>query len=92
VWRIARNLLAECVTLGLLGGALGLALAYGALRVLVAIVPAGIPRLNEIGIDGPVLSFALAVSLLTGAVFGSVPVLKYAGWDSEGASERAAKL
>jgi predicted permease len=78
-WRIARDLLAESVTLGMLGGVLGLALAYGALRALVAIAPAGIPRLNEIGIDGLVLLFALAVSLLTGALFGSVPVLKYAG-------------
>ncbi len=77
--RLALDLLAESVTLGVLGGLLGLTLAYAALRVLIAIAPAGIPRLNEIGIDAPVLLFALGVSLATGLLFGLVPVLKHAG-------------
>jgi predicted permease len=77
--RIARDLLLESVTLGLAGGALGLAVAYGALRVLVAMAPAGLPRIDEIGIDGVVLTFALAVSAICGALFGLIPVFKYAG-------------
>jgi predicted permease len=77
--RIAGELLLESLILGLLGGALGLGVAYGALRVLVAMAPAGLPRLSEIGIDAPVLLFTLVVSLLAGLLFGSVPVLKYGG-------------
>jgi putative ABC transport system permease protein len=77
--RIAGDLFFESLVLGLMGSALGLALAYGALRVLVAMAPAGLPRLNEIGIDAPVLLFTLAISLLASLLFSSVPVFKYAG-------------
>jgi predicted permease len=77
--RIAREMLVESMTLGVLGGALGLGLAYAALRILVARGPATLPRLDEIGIDPFVLAFALGVSLLAGALFGVIPVLKYAG-------------
>jgi putative ABC transport system permease protein len=77
--RIAREMLLESLTLGVLGGALGLALAYAALRVLVAQGPATLPRLDEIGIDPLVLGFTLVVSLLSGLFFGLIPVFKYAG-------------
>jgi predicted permease len=77
--RITAELLFESTVLGLLGSALGLALAYGGLRVLVAMAPDGLPRLNEIGIHGPVLLFTLVISLLASMLFGSVPVLKFAG-------------
>ena len=77
--RIASELLFENLVLALLGGMLGLALAYAALRVLVAMAPSGLPRLQEIGIDGPTLWFSLAASLVASLLFGSVSVLKYAG-------------
>jgi predicted permease len=77
--RIAREMLVESLTLGALGGALGLGLASGALRILVAKGPETLPRLDEIGIDPFTLAFALGVSLLSGALFGVIPVLKYAG-------------
>jgi predicted permease len=77
--RIAGQLLLESVILGLFGSVLGLGLAYGALRVLVAIAPAGLPRISEVGINGPVLLFTLLVSLLASLLFGCVPILKYAG-------------
>jgi predicted permease len=77
-WRIAAELLLENLVLALLGGVLGLALAYAALRVLVAMAPADLPRLEEIGIDGPTLLFSLAASLVSSLLFGSIPVLKYA--------------
>jgi predicted permease len=77
--RIGGELLLESVILGLLGSVLGLGLAYGALRVLVAIAPAGLPRISQVGIHGPVLLFTLLVSLLASLLFGSVPILKYAG-------------
>ena len=77
--RIAMELLFESMILGLLGSALGLALAYGALRVLVAIAPTGLPRIHEIGIDVPVLLFTLGVALFSSLLFGSIPMFKYAG-------------
>jgi predicted permease len=77
--RIAGELSLESVILGLLGSVLGLGLAYGALRVLVAVAPAGLPRISEVGINGPVLLFTLLVSLFASLLFGCVPILKYAG-------------
>jgi len=76
--RIAREMLLESVTLSVAGGALGLGLAYAALRVLVAKGPTSLPRLNEIAIDPVALAFTLGVSLLTGLLFGLIPVFKYA--------------
>ncbi|MGH9613442.1 MAG: ABC transporter permease, partial [Bryobacteraceae bacterium] len=77
--RIARELLFESVMLGIIGGALGLGLAYAALRLLAAIGPADLPRLDQISIDPRVLLFTFGLSLLAGVVFGLVPVFKYAG-------------
>src|SRR6185312_9257252 len=71
--RIAADLLCESLTLGLAGGALGLGVGYGALRLLVALGPASLPRLGEISIDSWVLLFALAISLFAGALFGLIP-------------------
>ena len=77
--RIARELLLESVTLGAIGGALGLGVAYGALRLLVAMGPSQLPRLDEISIDPSVLLFTLGISLMAGVLFGLIPVFKYAG-------------
>ncbi|HLW78542.1 MAG TPA: ABC transporter permease, partial [Terriglobia bacterium] len=77
--RITAEMLFESFILALLGSALGLGLAYVGLRVLVAMAPAGLPRLDEIGIDGTVVFFTLAASLVASLLFGSIPVLKYAG-------------
>ena len=77
--RIAREMLIESLTLGVIGGGLGLGLAYMALRILVSKGPATLPRLAEIRIDPLVLAFALSVSLLSGVLFGLIPVFKYAG-------------
>lgn len=77
--RIGRELLLESLILGLIGGAVGLGLAFPALRLLVATAPATLPRLREITVDPVVLTFTLIVSLLSGLLFGLVPVLKHAG-------------
>jgi predicted permease len=77
--QISGELLFESLLLGLAGGSLGLALAYAAIKALIAMAPAGLPRLNEIGIDTTVLLFTFAVSLLAGLLFGCIPVFKYAG-------------
>ena len=83
--QVARELLLESISLGMIGGAAGLAVAYGALRLLVKIGPANLPRLNEIAIDGKALLFTLAISLLAGILFGLLPVYKYAGPGISGA-------
>jgi len=77
-WRIARELLLESVTLGLLGGAVGVGVAYAGLRLLTAIGPANLPRLSEISLDGQSLIFTLILSVLSGLLFGLIPVLRYA--------------
>jgi predicted permease len=77
--RIVRALLMESLWLGLIGGALGVGLAYGGLRALVANAPAGLPRAGEIAVDARALGFAVAVSLLSGVSFGLIPALKYRG-------------
>jgi putative ABC transport system permease protein len=77
--QIARELMMESVMLGLAGGMAGLALAYGALRLLVALAPANLPRIDSISIDGTVLLFTLTISLVAGLLFGAIPVVKYAG-------------
>jgi predicted permease len=77
--RIARGMLVESMLLAVLGGALGLGLAYAGLRILAMKGPGTLPRLAEIGIDPLALAFALGVSSLSGALFGIMPVLKYAG-------------
>ena len=69
------QMLAESVVLSIAGGALGLLLAYGAIRALVALNPSNIPRVEEIRIDTPVLLFTTIVSLFTGLVFGILPSL-----------------
>jgi len=64
--RIARELLLESVTLGILGGVAGLGLAFGALRLLVALAPGNLPRLDDITLDVPVLLFTLGLSVAAG--------------------------
>src|SRR5229473_414371 len=77
--RIAAELWLESLTLGFISCLLGLGLAWGALRVLVVIAPAGLPRIHDIGIDGPVLLFTAAIAVFTSLLFGAIPVFKYAG-------------
>jgi predicted permease len=77
--RIVRELLLESTLIGLMGGVLGLGLAHEGLHLLVAIGPANLPRLSEISIDARTLWFTLALSLLSGLLFGLIPALKYAG-------------
>jgi putative ABC transport system permease protein len=77
--RIAYELLAESVVLGLVGGAAGLGVAYGAVRALVALAPGDLPRIDSIAIDPLVLLFTFTISIVAGLLFGVIPVFKYAG-------------
>jgi predicted permease len=77
--RIAREMLIESLTLGVAGCVVALGLAYGALAVLRSMAPANLPRLDEISLGAPVLLFTAIVALVASALFGMVPVFKYAG-------------
>ena len=79
--RLVRQLLTESVLLGVLGGAVGLLIAKASLIVVRAVNPGNIPRLDVIGIDGPVLAFTFGVSVLTGIVFGLAPAWRAARVD-----------
>ena len=73
-WRIARQLLSESLLLAVIGGAVGLSLAYGLVVLLVGFSPQGTPRLDEIGMDRRVLGYTMGVTVLTGLLFGAAPV------------------
>lgn len=79
--RILRQLLTESALMALMGGALGIAVAYGGIHLLRAGLPpiggrGQIPHAEWIGIDGTVLAFTLFVSLLTGIIFGLAPAIQ----------------
>jgi predicted permease len=73
--RIVRQLVTESLLLALVAGSLGLVLAYWGSRTLVALAPADVPRLAEVGIDRWVLAFTLGLSAITSLLFGSIPAL-----------------
>jgi predicted permease len=79
--RLVRQLLVESVLLALLGGAVGVLVAGGAVTALRLLAPGSVPRLAEAAIDGRVLGFALSVSIVTGLVFGLLPALRSTGAD-----------
>ena len=78
-WHIIRQLLTESLVISFAGGTLGLLLGFAGVRFLLAINPGSIPRIGEDGsavkVDLNVLLFTLAVSLLTGILFGLVPAI-----------------
>ena len=82
--RIARQLLTESVLLSLIGGLLGLLLAFVVTRLLRLIGPDTLPRLGEIRVDGRVLAFTFFVAVLTGIVFGLAPALRASRVDLNG--------
>jgi len=71
--RLFSQLLAESLLLAVIGGAFGMLLALWGTQALLSLVPANVPRLQTTQIDWHVLTFALAVSLLTGIIFGMAP-------------------
>lgn len=75
-WRLARQLLTESVTLAGLGGVLGVFIGVAGIRLLVYLGAKDMPRGENLHIDGAVLAFSAAVAVLTGLVFGSVPVFQ----------------
>ena len=76
--RLAREMLVESLLLGLLGGAAGIAFAIAALKLVLTMNPARLPRLELIAVDATSLVFTLVVSVAAGLAFGAIPVLKHA--------------
>jgi putative ABC transport system permease protein len=74
--RLVRQLLTESFVFSVPAGALGLLVAYGSLRALIALAPADMPRLNEIAIDTRVLWFTLGISLTSALFFGLLPAFR----------------
>ncbi len=74
--RLIQYVMTESILLALTGGALGILLAYIGTQVLVSMGPASIPRIHEIGINGSVLEFTTAVTLLSGLLFGVLPAVR----------------
>src|SRR5580692_4297925 len=79
--RLIRQMLAESLLLSMLGGMAGLAILFFSRKLLLEIIPATLPRLNDISISWTVLLFALGVSLLAGVFFGLAPALQAARID-----------
>ena len=82
---LARSFLRESSLLALAGGVLGLILAFGGIKALVALGPDSIPRLDAIQIDASVLLFTLGVSMAAGILFGLAPLLRHTRPDIAGA-------
>jgi predicted permease len=78
---VVRQLLAECVLLGLIGGALGTFLAWGGLKAIQLFRAPSIPRMDDFGIDFRVLLFTFALSLISSVLFGLVPTLRISRLD-----------
>jgi len=76
--RIVRQLLAESLTLAVISGLLGLLVALAGIRLILAIRPGDLARLNEAGLDPQVLGWALALCLLTGILVGLAPAITMA--------------
>jgi len=79
--RVTRQLLTECVLLAGIGGTAGLAFAYWTLKILIAAAPAAFSRLETVHVDGRILCFAGAVSILTALLFGALPAMRLAKVD-----------
>jgi predicted permease len=75
-WRVVRQLLTESVALGLAGGAIGACAAAWGTEAAIRLLPETLPRAEDVGLDGHVLVFTLAISFLTSVAFGLVPALK----------------
>ncbi|MGH9520833.1 MAG: ABC transporter permease, partial [Terriglobales bacterium] len=83
--RLVRETVGEGLVLALIGGAFGVAAAVGALRWLVHVAPAGIPRIHEIGINVTVLLFSLAVAIACGVLFSLWPAWRGSRTDPQSA-------
>ena len=90
-WRIGRQLLTESVMLSLVGGTLGVLVAWWGTKALVALSPPALIDLNSVRVSLPVLAFTLGLSVITGIVFGLVPALDATRFDLHGSLKEGGK-
>jgi predicted permease len=90
--RIARQLLSESFVLAAFAGIVGVSLAYAAVPLLMRLSPGGLPRADEVSVNGTVLLFAAGVSVVTGLIFGLVPALHLSRRDLHGALRSGARI
>lgn len=74
--QLVRSRLSESLLLAIIGGATGAALSFAGVRLLVALVPSNVPRLQEVRVDMPVLVFAAGLSIMAAIIFGTLPALR----------------
>ena len=90
-WRIIRQLVTESLPLSLLGGLMGVFLAWGGLKLFIAAAPPNFPRLNELHLDLTVLGFTALVAILTAVVFGVVPAIQASNPDLVGSLKESGR-
>ena len=73
--RIVRQLIAESLVLGIVGGLLGCGLAFVTTPLVLRLIPSGVPRAADAGVDLSVLGYAFLISLLCGVIFGTIPAV-----------------
>jgi predicted permease len=80
-WRLLRQMVVESLTLSGVGGGCAILIAYGAIRVILAVAPADVPRLDEVQFDVGAVSFALIISTVAGLLIGVLPAWQLGGTD-----------
>ena len=90
--RLIRQLMTESILLSFIGGVVGLLLAWQGINLLMAVTPTNLPRITEVNLDWRVLAFAFVVSLLTGILFGLVPMVSLSGSDLHDALKAAGRV
>ena len=83
--RIIRQLVTESMVMAIVGGVLGVALAFGGVRALMAVAPESMPRAEVVGLNGTVLAFSALAALFAGLLFGLAPALQAARLNLQGA-------
>lgn len=89
--RVTAQMITESLVLAAIGGVFGIALSFSGTRGLLALAPAGTPRLDQISVDLRILAFAALVTMMTGALFGILPALKAARTDPASALRAGAR-
>jgi putative ABC transport system permease protein len=89
--RLVRLMLTESLMLSALGGVAGAAVTIWLVEALIALAPAGLPRIQEIAIDGQVLAFTAMMTLATAIVFGTIPAVQYSKTDVNDALKEGAR-